>query len=133
MIMFIKSYVVALISFLAIDALWLGVISKNFYKEQIGHIMKENFNIYAAFVFYALFVAAVIYFVVNPALIKNDVYKALIGGLLFGFITYATYDLTNYATLENWPLKVTIVDMLWGAFITGTVSVITFVVSKYIR
>jgi uncharacterized membrane protein len=95
--------------------LWLGVVAKNFYKNQIGFLMTPNINWLAAIIFYLIFIAGLILFVVSPALAKSSLQHALVFGALFGFITYATYDLTNLATLKDWPLTVTIVDMIWGS------------------
>ena len=129
--MFIKTFFIALPVFLVIDMVWLGLIAKNFYREQIGALMKASPNWSAAFIFYALFIVGLTLFVIEPALNKGSWVNALLFGALFGLITYATYDLTNLATLKNWPLTLTIVDLIWGATIAGSVSVITyFIVSK---
>ena len=129
--MFIKTFFIALPVFLAIDMVWLGVVAKNFYREQIGFLMKNNPNWSAAFIFYALFVVGLTVFVIEPALEKGSWLSALLLGALFGLITYATYDLTNLSTLKNWPLTLTIVDLIWGATVAGSVSTITyFIVNK---
>lgn len=110
----IKLYVLALFIFLGIDALWLGLVAPGFYRSQIGHLMAETPNLYAAGVFYLLFVGVLVYFVVEPALRTGSIRDAWIRGALFGLVTYATYDLTNLATLRDWPLLVTVVDLAWG-------------------
>ena len=131
--MFWKIYLVALFTFLAIDMLWLGVVAKNFYQKQIGFLLKEDVNWVAALSFYFLFVFALVFFVINPAIEKGSWTVALLYGALFGFITYATYDLTNLATLKDWPLLVTFVDLLWGTFLGASVSLIAyFVVTKFL-
>ena len=112
--------------------LWLGVISKDFYKQQLGYIMTPNVNWYAAIIFYLIFIAGLVLFVISPALAKNSLQHALVFGALFGFITYATYDLTNLATIKDWPLKVTIIDMIWGAVLASSVSTVTYLVSNKI-
>ena len=128
--MFIKTFFIALPVFLVIDMIWLGVIAKNFYREQIGSLMKANPNWTAAIIFYALFIVGLTLFVIEPTAGKSWL-RTLFFGALFGLITYATYDLTNLATLKNWPLTLTIVDLIWGATIAASVSVITrFIVSK---
>jgi uncharacterized membrane protein len=124
-----KLYLIALPIFLIIDMIWLGLIAKNFYSKQIGLLMKTNINWVAAFVFYALFILALVIFVIAPAVEKKMWLNALLYGALFGLVTYATYDLTNLATLKDWPLVVTVVDLLWGAFIASSVSVITYFVA----
>lgn len=129
--MFIKTFFIALSVFLAIDAVWLGLVAKNFYREQIGFLMKNNPNWGAAFIFYVLFIVGLTVFVIEPALEKGSWIGALLMGALFGLIAYATYDLTNLATLKDWPLTVTIVDLIWGATIAGSVSTVTyFIINK---
>ncbi len=126
--MFFKLYFIALPTLLALDALWLGVITRNFYKEQIGFLMKTNVNWTAALIFYVLFIVGLVLFVISPALANGSWTQAILMGALFGLITYATYDLTNLATLKDWPLLVTVVDLIWGAFISAAVSVATYVI-----
>ena len=127
--MFIKVFLVALIIFFAVDMFWLGFIAKRFYTKQIGFLMKENINWTAALIFYILFIAALVLFVIQPAIDKKSLQHAILMGAAFGFITYATYDLTNLATLKDWPLLVTIVDLCWGAFLAASVSALTYLIS----
>lgn len=130
--MFIKLYFIALPVFLVIDAIWLGFIAKNFYREQIGFLMSPDINWSAAAVFYLLFIAGLILFVISPALEKKQWVDAMVMGALFGLVTYATYDLTNMATIKGWPAIVTIVDLVWGAAISSSVSLITYyIVTKF--
>jgi uncharacterized membrane protein len=124
--MLIKIYLIAVIVFFVIDMLWLGIIAKKFYQNQIGSLMKKDINWTAAIIFYLLFVGGVVFFAINPAIQENSWIQALYLGALFGFITYMTYDLTNLATLKNWPLKLTIVDILWGTVLAMLVSTITY-------
>ncbi len=119
--LFLKLYLIALPIFFIVDMIWLAVIAKNFYKNQIGFLMKPDVNWTAAIIFYLLFLVGVVLFVIEPALEKKNLMFALSRGALFGLITYATYDLTNLATLKDWPLKVVVVDMIWGAVLSGTV------------
>jgi len=129
--MFIKLYLIALPVFLAIDAIWLTLIAKNFYAKQIGYLIAKNPNLWAALIFYLIFIAGLVFFVVTPALDKKMWTHALFAGLFFGLVTYATYDLTNLATVKDWPLIVTVVDLIWGMFVSATVSVATYlIVSK---
>ncbi|MES3004851.1 MAG: DUF2177 family protein [Patescibacteria group bacterium] len=127
--MFIKLYAIALPIFIFMDLVWLGVLAKNFYREQIGNLMKSDVNWYAAVVFYLVFIAALIVFVINPAVEKASWMHALLFGALFGLVCYATYDLTNLAVAKDWPLLVTIVDLAWGAFIAASVSVATYFIA----
>ncbi|MFY9643659.1 MAG: DUF2177 family protein [Terriglobales bacterium] len=124
--MFLKCYCIALPIFLAMDMVWLGLVAKNFYAKHIGFLMKSNVNWVAAVVFYLFFIAGLVVFVVTPAMDKHSWMRALLFGGLFGLITYATYDLTNLATLKDWPLSLSVVDMIWGTVLAGSVSVVTY-------
>ncbi|QSH39665.1 DUF2177 family protein [Candidatus Kaiserbacteria bacterium] len=130
--MFVKLFLVALPVFFAIDMIWLGLVAKNFYQNQIGFLMKSDINWTAAIIFYLIFIAGLVLFAVAPAMEKGLWVHALVFGALFGFITYATYDLTNLATLKDWPLLVTIVDMVWGAVLAASVSTITYFIATKI-
>jgi len=113
---------------LAIDAVWLGLVAPKFYKAQIGHLMAETPNFIAALVFYLLFIVGLVYFVLLPAVEAESLSKAIVAGVLFGFMTYATYDLTNLATLKDWPITVTIVDLAWGSFLSGSISTLSYLI-----
>ena len=128
--MFIKLYAIALPVFFAIDMVWLGLVAKNFYRDQIGFLMKSDINWAAAIVFYLLFVVGLVIFVIAPAIEKNSWVHALLFGALFGLITYATYDLSNLATLKDWPLLVTIVDLAWGATLAASVSTVSYFIAR---
>lgn len=127
-----KIYLIALLIFFAIDMVWLGVISKNFYKGQLGFLMRPDVNWAAAVIFYLLFIGGLVFFVIDPAIEKKSLLFAALAGAFFGLVTYATYDLTNLATVKNWPLLVTIVDLIWGMLLSSAVSVGTFLIMKYI-
>ncbi len=127
--MFLKLYAIALPAFFAIDMLWLGLIARNFYKNQIGFLMKSDVNWAAAIIFYLLFLVGMVVFVIEPAVAKKEWTRALWTGALFGLITYATYDLTNLATLKDWPVTMVMVDMLWGTVLAASVSVVTYFVA----
>jgi uncharacterized membrane protein len=128
---FIKLYLVALVIFFAIDLLWLGVISKNLYKSQIGHLMTDQIRWGAAALFYSLYLFGLLFFAIIPSLKENNWNVALFNGALFGLICYATYDLTNLATLKGWPLKIVIYDMIWGTFISAATASITYKIGIY--
>lgn len=128
--MFIKIYAVALPVFFALDMVWLGLVAKNFYRDQIGFLMKSEINWTAAIGFYLLFVVGLVLFVIAPAIAKNSWVHALLFGALFGLITYATYDLSNFATLKDWPLLVTIVDLAWGATLAASASTATYFIAR---
>ena len=130
--MFITLYVIALPVFLAIDMVWLIFVAKNFYAQQIGFLMKREINWSAAIIFYLLFVVGLVVFVIAPALEKNSWSHALIYGALFGLVAYATYDLTNLATMKNWPVLITIVDLAWGMTVAASVSIVTYLIATKI-
>ena len=94
--------------------------------------MKPDINWFAAIIFYLLFIAGLVTFVISPAIEKHSWVHALLFGALFGLITYATYDLTNLATLNNWPVLVTIVDLIWGTVLSASISVITYLIANKI-
>lgn len=126
---FLLTYLITLIVFFVIDIIWLGLVAKNFYQKHIGFLMKEKTNWVAAVIFYFIFILGLVFFVINPALASESMLEALLTGAFFGFIAYATYDLTNLATLAKWPLKVTVVDLIWGTTLGGLVSVISYFLS----
>lgn len=129
----IKTYLITLVTFFAIDMVWLGIVAKNLYQSQIGHLLADKPNWAAAIVFYLLFIAGLVYFIIDPALKAESWQQALFRGMLFGFITYATYDLTNLATLKAWPVKITIIDLIWGTALGGSVSLISYKVIQWLK
>jgi uncharacterized membrane protein len=115
-------YILTVPVFFAVDMIWLGLIAKTFYRRQIGHLLADQVIWPAALVFYLFFIAGILIFCVLPAVEKHSVGRAILFGVLFGLMTYGTYDLTNLATMKNWPLIVTVADLIWGMILTGTVS-----------
>ncbi len=128
-IQYIYLYVLTIPAFFLIDMLWLGVIAKDFYQEKLVSFLGPV-NWTAAIVFYLIFIVGILIFAVAPALESQSWQKALVLGALFGFFTYATYDLTNLATLRDWPLTVTLVDMVWGAVLSGSVATVSFFIGR---
>lgn len=126
--MFIKLFFTSLVVFFAIDMVWLVLVAKNFYQKQIGFLMRPDVNWTAAIIFYLLFIAGLVTFVISPAVVRQSWIHALLFGALFGLITYATYDLTNLATLKDWPLLVTVVDLAWGMVLSASVSLVTYII-----
>lgn len=129
---FIKLYLIALPVFFIIDFIWLALVARKFYVEQLGHLMKTNINWTAAIIFYLLFIVGLVFFAIAPAIEKKSLASAILLGGLFGFFSYATYDLTNLATLKNWPLTISIIDIIWGVVLAGSVSAITFLIASKI-
>ncbi|MBS0624441.1 MAG: DUF2177 family protein [Verrucomicrobia bacterium] len=118
----LRIYLICLILFIITDLFWLGILATNFYMAHIGFLMKKNILWLAAFCFYLMYAAAICYFAVNPSLEKNNFKIAMRSGFFLGLVSYGTYDLTNLATIEGWPLKIVWVDMIWGASITAIIS-----------
>ncbi|MDQ2973100.1 MAG: DUF2177 family protein [bacterium] len=117
----------------AIDAVWLSIVANKFYKSQIGQLLLDKPNMVAAALFYIIYVVGIVAFAVSPALEKGSWQYALGMGALLGFVAYATYDLTNLATLKGFTNKVVIVDMIWGTVLTGTVSLLAYsAISKWL-
>lgn len=125
-------YLLTTIVFFAIDILWLGLIAKGLYQKILGHLLAEQVNWTAAIIFYLLFIVGIFVFAIIPAVEKESFQYALIYGALFGFFTYATYDLTNLATLKDWPLKIVFIDIVWGAILTASVSISGFFIMRWL-
>jgi len=128
---FFKLYLVSLVVFFAIDLVWLGIIAKNLYREQIGFLMADEIRWGPAILFYCLFIAGLVFFAVLPAFNEGNLFSALFYGAFFGLVCYATYDLTNLATLKGWPMKIVVYDLLWGTFISGLTSLTTFWIGNH--
>ena len=128
----IKLYFVTLAAFLAIDAVWLGLVARTFYRKYLDWLMATHPNWVAALAFYLLFVVGVMVFVVVPGVEDGSLRMTLLKGALFGLIAYGTYDLTNLATVKNWPLTITAVDMVWGTALSVVVSYIGFTAGKWL-
>ena len=119
---FVKLYFASLVVFLAIDMVWLGVLAKGFYQRHLGDLLRPDVRWGAALLFYLIFVGGVLLFTVLPALERASFRYAVLLGGLFGMIAYATYDLTNLATLRGFPPIVAVVDMVWGFVLTAVVA-----------
>ncbi|HET6785465.1 MAG TPA: DUF2177 family protein [Erysipelotrichaceae bacterium] len=119
-------YGITLTVFMVIDLIWLGFIAKDLYSKYLGYLMADNVNWLAAVVFYLIFIGGVCYFVLYPSLMDKNMTNLIIRAALFGFMTYATYDLTNLATIKDWPINITIIDLIWGTTLSTSVSVISY-------
>lgn len=127
---YLKLYLLTVPIFLAVDMVWLGVISRDFYRQHLGYILSPTVNWPAAILFYLLFVVGILYFAVAPALAQGSWRRAAQNGLLFGFFTYMTYDLTNLATLPNWPLPIVLGDILWGMALCAGVAALSYLIGR---
>jgi uncharacterized membrane protein len=129
---YLIAYSVTAVIFLGIDFIWLSQIAKTFYFDRLGDLLLDKPNLGAAATFYAIYVVGVVIFSVAPALRAESATAALVYGALFGFFAYATYDMTNYATLKNWPLEVAFVDIAWGACLTGFSALFGYLVTRLV-
>jgi len=130
---YLKLYLLTIPLFFAIDLLWLGVIAKGLYQKNLAHLLSPSVNWPAAFAFYLIYIAGIILFAVKPALADQSLAKAAIWGALFGFFTYATYDLTNLATLKDWPLKIVVVDIAWGTLLCALVASGSYLIGRWLN
>ena len=121
---FMKMYGVGVVAFFAIDLVWLGVVAKGFYQQQMGHLTRPDVQWVPAVVFYLIYVAALVVLVAAPAVERQSVGRAVGYGALFGLAAYAAFDLTGLALLKDFPLSAAIVDLAWGAFLSATVSAV---------
>ncbi len=118
------TYAAVLAGILVLDAIWLGAVAKRFYSHKLGYLLAPDVRWWAAVSFYLVFAAGVAYFVVLPLAASGSLGRVFVTGAFFGLVTYATYDLTNQALIRDWPVVVTVIDLGWGALLTGAVSVI---------
>jgi uncharacterized membrane protein len=130
---YLKLYLLTIPVFFAIDLLWLGVVAKNFYQNSLSHLLSPMVNWPAALLFYFMYIVGIILFAVKPGLEAGSLAKAALWGALFGFFTYATYDLTNLATLRQWPIKVVIVDIVWGTVLCTLVASGSFLIGRWLE
>ena len=130
---FLVPYAIALILFVGIDLIWLGLIAKSIYRSEMGSLVTDNFNGWAGGAFYLLYPIGMVIFAIAPAL-ENGTWKdALLWGALFGFFAYATYDLTNLAVVKGWPVRLTFIDLAWGTCLTGSVAALAHALTRLIR
>ena len=129
----VKLYLAALGAFFVIDMFWLGLVARSFTQQQLGFLIAPRVNWLVAVAFYMLFIAGLLFFVIIPGLKENSLKATLLKGAFFGLVTYATYDLTNLATLKDWPALFSIVDMIWGTVLSASVSSVVFLTGRRIR
>ena len=127
------SYVLTSIVFFVVDMLWLGIIAKGIYRNYLGNFLSDEVNWLAAIIFYLIFIAGIMFFAVYPAAHKESFVNAIVLGALFGFFTYATYDLTNYATLKDWPIQMVFIYIAWGAFLSAVVSLSGYYIVRLVN
>ena len=125
-------YLLTVPVFFAIDMVWLGFAARTFYRSHLGPLLRPNVNWAAAILFYLLYILVILIFATLPALEDRSMPQAAVLGGLFGFFAYATYDLTNLATLKDWPVKVVVVDILWGVVLTASVSAASYGIGRWL-
>ena len=129
---YLKLYALTVPVFFIIDLIWLGVVAKGFYQKNLKYILSPNVNWTAAIIFYLMYIAGILIFAVLPGVAKDSVRHAALWGALFGFFTYATYDLTNLALLKDWPLNIVVVDILWGVVLCTVVATLSFYIARWL-
>jgi uncharacterized membrane protein len=129
---YLKLYALTVPVFFVIDIFWLGVVAKGFYRRKLNFILSDDVNWAAAVIFYLIYIVGILFFAVRPAIAGNSWREAALLGGLFGFFTYATYDLTNMATIRNWPIAIVAIDILWGVCLCVLVATVSFFLSKWL-
>lgn len=130
---YLKLYLLTVPVFFAVDLLWLGVLSGDLYRKNLAHLLAPEVNWPAAIVFYLIFIVGILYFAVAPALAQGSLLRALANGLLFGFFAYTTYELTNLATLPDWPMKVVLIDTAWGMTLCASVAGLSYLIGRWLQ
>ena len=126
----VGQYLIAAAVFLVLDLLWLGFVAQGLYERFLGDLLTDEPNVAAAVLFYAIFLAGLVYFVIAPAVEEGSLRSALLRGAAFGLVTYATWDLTSLAVIEGFPVALVPIDIAWGAVLAASVSAATFTVSR---
>ena len=129
---YLKLYALTIPVFFIIDLLWLGVIAKGFYQKNLKYILRPDVNWTAAIIFYLAYIVGILIFAVLPGIERNSWHYAALWGALYGFFTYATYELTNLALIKDWPLNIVIVDILWGVILCTVVATLSFYIAKWL-
>jgi uncharacterized membrane protein len=127
--MLIVAFAVTAVVFLILDAIWLGLISRNLYQREIGELLLPKPNFSAAAVFYVIYIAGLVYFCVVPGVVEQSAMRGLLNGAIFGIVAYATYDLTNLATLKGWSTALVFIDIAWGAVASAIASAVAVVLA----
>ena len=126
------AYIATAIVFFGLDFIWLSNMANGFYRNRLGAMLLDQPNMVPAALFYLVYIAGVVYFAVLPAVNVGSWGTALISGALLGLVSYGTYDITNLATLKNWPVSITVVDMAWGTLLTGAAAITGYFVTTFI-
>jgi uncharacterized membrane protein len=130
--LFFLLVLITLIIFMGIDLIWLGVVGRPLYQKYLGTFLKKDVNWMAAIAFYLLFIIGIVYFVVAPAVENSSILEGFLRGGFFGLLMYATYDLTNLATLKDWPVEITLIDLVWGTLLGALTSGLSVLVGVWL-
>lgn len=125
----VTQYLIAVVFFAVLDLIWLTTVAQGLYDDRLGHLLADEPNAAAAVVFYAIFLSGLVFFVIHPAVSDGSWMRALAAGAFFGFVTYATFDLTSLAVIKDFPASIVPIDMAWGTFLAASVSVGTYAVT----
>ena len=126
----LSAYAATAAAFLAIDAVWLSTMADRLYRPLLGDMLAPSFALAPAVLFYLIYIGGIVFFAILPALEQRRLGKAVLNGAVLGFVAYATYDLTNQATLKNWPVIITVADMIWGTLLTATASALGYAAAR---
>lgn len=129
---YVKLYLLTLVAFLAIDGVWLGFVARNLYRKYLGFLMTPNTVWPAAILFYLLYIVGILVLAVVPGLNAGSLGKAALLGAVFGLVAYATYDLTNLATIKDWPLTITVIDLIWGTALSTAVATVGYLIGRWL-
>lgn len=130
MLFYLKLYLLTVPVFFLLDMLWLGVVARDFYRSNLGHLLSDRVDWPAAIIFYLIYIGGILLFAVAPGLAADSLRKTALWAASFGFFTYATYELTNRATLPDWPMKIVLVDTLWGVALCTLVAIAAHLIGK---
>lgn len=130
MMIYLKTILISLVIFIVVDLVWLVLIVKKLYQSELEGLMRDKVNLLPAIIFYIIFLIALSVFVIVPAINDGSLLKVVLLGALFGLVTYGTYDLTNYATLDGFPLKIVLIDLAWGTFLGTVTSTLTYLIYR---
>jgi len=124
------AYASAVIAFLVIDGLWLGLIARQFYADQLGSLLRSPFWVLPAAVFYLFYTAGLVFLAVRPLQPEISISSVAIYGAIVGAMAYGTYDMTNLSTIKDWPVLMSVVDMIWGTVLSASVAVVSALVVR---
>jgi len=128
---YLIAYAAAVVAFLIIDGLWLGLIAKNFYANQLGDLLRKNFLVVPGALFYLAYTAGLVFLAVRPMQPELSLANVALYGAIVGFLSYGTYDMTNLSTIRDWPVMVSVVDLIWGTVLSASVATVSAVCVRH--